>query len=367
MTSKERLLAVLNHQLPDRVPISTYELVGWNENSWENQQPSYSNLMEYIRQKTDCMYMINASFEDAYVEQHKEVETWEENGDLLIRTIIKTPKGDLTKLDRKPADINTVWHIEHLVKNEMDIERFLSIPNDPKEVDISHFKERSEYLADCGILLVDFADPLCIVAELFEFGDFTVCAFTQQDLFIKLLDKVFELQMYYLKNMLEKGAGPLFRIIGPEYATEPYLNPELFHSYVYEYDDKIIRLIHDYGQYARIHCHGRIRNILPYIMKMEPDAIDPVEAPPSGDIALEEVKKKYGKDICLMGNIQLRDLECCQPEEIRAIVIECMRAAKEGGNYVLMPTASPINAQLSPLTEQNYMVMIDTALEYGQY
>jgi hypothetical protein len=146
MTSKERLLAVLNHQLPDRVPISTYEIVAWDENGWWNLQPAYRRLMEYIREKTDCMYLIGAYLKDAYMEEHMEVEKWEENGDTFIRTTIKTPKGDLTKLDRKPADINTVWHIEHLVKDESDIERFLSIPNDPKEVDISHIKERERYL-----------------------------------------------------------------------------------------------------------------------------------------------------------------------------------------------------------------------------
>jgi uroporphyrinogen-III decarboxylase len=323
--------------------------------------------MEYIREKTDCMYLIGAYLKDAYMEEHMEVEKWEENGDTFIRTTIKTPKGDLTKLDRKPADINTVWHIEHLVKDESDIERFLSIPNDPKEVDISHIKERERYLGDRGVMMVDFADPLCIVAELFEFGDFTIKAFVHQDLFTKLLDKVFELQIYYLKSMLQKGAGPLFRIVGPEYATAPYLSTEYFHKYVCQYDRQIIQLIHDYGQYARIHCHGRVRNIMPHIIEMEADAIDPLEAPPSGDITLSEVKEKYGKDICLMGNIQLRDLEYCHPEEMRAIVIDCMRAAKEGGNYVLLPTAAPINTQLSPVTEENYMIMIDTALEYGQY
>ena len=37
---RERLLAALKCQTPDRVPISTYELVGYNIAAWENQQPS---------------------------------------------------------------------------------------------------------------------------------------------------------------------------------------------------------------------------------------------------------------------------------------------------------------------------------------
>ena len=30
MTSRERLMAVLQHKLPDRVPVSTYDMTGWH-------------------------------------------------------------------------------------------------------------------------------------------------------------------------------------------------------------------------------------------------------------------------------------------------------------------------------------------------
>ena len=56
-TSRERLLAAMACTAADRVPISTYELVGWNEDAWENKEPSYRRLMDVIREKTDCIYM----------------------------------------------------------------------------------------------------------------------------------------------------------------------------------------------------------------------------------------------------------------------------------------------------------------------
>ena len=45
MTSRERLQAVLNHRLPDRVPISTYGLVGYNSERFENQDSSIGFLI----------------------------------------------------------------------------------------------------------------------------------------------------------------------------------------------------------------------------------------------------------------------------------------------------------------------------------
>jgi len=367
MTSRERLMAVLKHEIPDRVPISTYELVGWDMNSWANKEPSYKALMNYIREKTDCMYMISVTTINRYIKEHTYIEQWKEGKSTYVRTTIVTPKGDLTKLDRIDDDINTVWHIEPLVKNDEDLAKYFSIPDDLEPVDVTPLEKEEKLLGDKGILMVDIADPLCIAAELFKFGHFLIKAFTEKNIFIKLLDKIFEQQMFFLKDMLKKGAGPLFRIVGPEYATPPYLYPEQFHDFVCHYDSKMIRLIHDYGRYARIHCHGRIRDVLRHIIEMEPDALDPIEAPPSGDVTLNEVKKLCGDKICLMGNIQLRDLEYESPERIREITIECMKAAKDGGGYVIMPTASPINVPLSPVTEKNYFVFIETALEYGWY
>lgn len=367
MTSRERLMAVIKHQVPDRVPISTYELVGWNADSWENRQESYKSLMDCIREKTDCLYMTGVNCVNRYLKNNTHVERWNEGKSIYWKTIIITPRGDLTKIDRKDEGLNTVWHIEHLIKDDSDIEKYMSIPDDLEPVDASHLKLIDGALGDKGILLVDIADPLCKVAELFSFGDFTVKAFTDRKTFKIMLDKAFEEQMFFLKDMLRKGAGPLFRVVGPEYATPPYLYPEHFHEFVCIYDKGMIQLIHDYGQYARIHCHGRIRDILPHIIEMEADALDPVEAPPSGDITLDEVKRLYGDGLCLMGNVQLRDLECVEAEEMRSLTIKCLQAAKAGGNYVIMPTAAPINAPLSSATERNYKIMIDTALEYGTY
>ena len=49
MDSKERLLRSFRHEPVDRIPVSTYELVGHNPDAWENREPSYARLMDEIR------------------------------------------------------------------------------------------------------------------------------------------------------------------------------------------------------------------------------------------------------------------------------------------------------------------------------
>ncbi len=391
MTSKERLLTVLQHKIPDRVPISTYDMTGWHvepKNSvlkdemtryvednifgtymsgWWNREESYIPLMKYIREKADCIYMTSVNCNNAYVAKHTRYEQMQEGDSTFTKIILTTPKGDLTQTFRMDKGIYTAWEIEHRIKDESDIEKYLSIPFEPMPVDVSHLKEQEDYIGDNGILMVDISDPICEVAGMFEFGDFTVTAFTEEETITKMLDKAYEEQEYFLKDMLRQGAGPLFRMAGAEYCTPPYLPNEFFKKFVMAYDKKIIRLIHDYGRYARIHSHGKVKTVLRDLLDMEIDAIDPVEAPESGDITLKEAKEICRDKICLFGNIQLRDLELLPADQMKEVVRKCVEEGKPGGNFVALPTATPLNVPLSPRTEENFKIFIDTVLEMGVY
>lgn len=365
MTAKERLLGVLRGDPIDRVPISTYELVGWNPNLWENQQPSYHRLMELIRAKTDCMYLMG--FPRRNKMEDVTTERWDEGISHYTRTILHTPKGDLTMMGRKDDGVNTTWHPERLLKTDEDVERFLSIPYEFEPPDMDRFHEAQEHLGERGIMLGSVADPICRVAELFRFEEFMMRAFYQPEQIIALLDAVAPRIYEHLDYILAHGAGPLIRIVGPEYVTAPYLPPAYFERFVVEYDRPMIERLHDYGCYARIHCHGRIRDVLPMMVDLEMDALDPVEGPPSGDISLAEVKAFCGDRVCLMGNLQLRDLEIATEAEMREIIREMIAAGKPGGRYVILPTAAPYDVPLAAQTERNYEVFIETALEYGRY
>ena len=365
VNSRERLLNTLAQRPVDRVPISTYEMVPWNANAWENRQPAYRALMQFVREKTDCFYM--TGFPARNRAEATTVTEWSEGDKLVRRTVVHTPRGDLTARQYTIPGINTVWRIERLLKSDDDIERFLALPRDLEPPDTSGFSAIQQRLGDSGIPLIDVADPICIVAELFEFGEFMLRAFTEPEQIVALLEHVAPSVYTNLDVLLARGVGPVFRIIGAEYVTPPYLPPGLFERLVVGYTRPMITRIHAHGAYARLHCHGRLRQVLPMIMEMGVDALDPVEAPPSGDITLAEVKHICGDRVCLMGNIQLRDLETLSADDMRTATALTMTEGKPGGGFVIMPTAAPINADLSPITERNYRIFIETALELGEY
>lgn len=82
--------------------------------------------MDYIRSKTDCLYMTWVPTVNRYVSEHLAVSETKQGTSTYIRTVLETPKGKLTKLDRADEGLNTVWHIEHMVKDDVDLERYFS-------------------------------------------------------------------------------------------------------------------------------------------------------------------------------------------------------------------------------------------------
>jgi hypothetical protein len=77
---------------------------------------------------------------------------------------------------------------------------------------------------------------------------------------------------------------------------------------------------------VRYHCHGPIANILDDMLALGVDMTDPCEAPPSGNITLRQLADRVGRDLVLMGNIQLDDIERAEPDKIDRLVAEAVDA-----------------------------------------
>ena len=371
MNSRERLLAVLDGRIPDRVPISTYELVGYNSRAWENQQPSYRRLMDVIREKTDCLAMWNPASNAIFLDTAWPVEItsrqWREGDALVTHRTLHTPKGDLTQTTKVVDGINTVWQTEHWCKTVEDVDKVMSIPFEPLDYDTSDFERIRREVGERGIVMASLGDPLLFAAELMSMADYLIWAATETEHFTRTVAALPERNQINLRRMLSVNVVDLYRICGPEYATPSYLPPALFERFVLPYVREIVDLVHASGAKVRLHCHGRINRVLDMIAATGADAIDPCEPPPDGDITLAEVKRRVGDRICIFGNLELKLLEHGSPQEVETAVKLCMDSAKAGGRYAIMPTAAPINVPLARKTEENYSRFIEAALEYGRY
>ena len=371
MNPRERIRTTLKCGIPDRVPVSTYELVGYNSRAFENNDPSYARLMNVIREKTDCLAMwgpgSNARFlESAYP---VDIDMCEErlDGATVYRRTLHTPKGDLAHTCKVFDNVHTTWVTEHWCKSIEDVDKALSVPYEPATYDASDRHRIDRELGGRGIIMDGLSDPLWMAADLMEFGEYTVWALSETEHFARTVAVLHERCIENLKRNLAANVSDLYRICGPEYATPPYLPPALFQRFVVPPVTEMIAMLHEKGALARFHCHGKVGQVLDMIAATGADAMDPCEAPPDGDIALADIKKRVGDRVCLCGNLQLKLLEHGSKEQVAQAVKDCMTAAKRDGGYVILPTAAPINTPLAKKTEENYITFIETALEQGVY
>ena len=358
-------MTVLAGKVPDRVPINLYELNDNGQNPWNMAEPSYKKLMDVILTKTEWMPFWGPSVKSATYKPTS-AKKYDAGAFHVTELTIPTPLGDLTTTTKYCDNIMTTWTTEPLIKSIDDVKKYLSLPSDIESVDASSHKTLNDYIGDRGVPLCDTPDPICALASLFEMGEFTMFVLEEPELAHEICEREFAKIMRILGDSLDQGAGPIYRIYGPEYATPPYLPPRAFREFVFPYIKEMATLMHSHGVYCRVHSHGNIAQVLDMIIEAGVDAIDPAEDRPDGDISMREIKEKH-PNLVIFGNMQLKYLEQESEEEIADRVKRMMDEAKAGGHYVLLPTAAPINIPLASVTERNYIKMIETALEAGKY
>jgi hypothetical protein len=372
MTRRERLMNTLKGKAVDRPPVSFYELNGLDERPDDPSpfnifsDPSWRPLLDLTREKTDRIVMRGVAFKEIAPDPIGHLakdEMWIEERVRFTRRTVEAGGRTLRMQTRQDADINTVWTTEHLLKDVADLDAFLELPvfGAGEELDAAAFLRAEAALGDTGIVMIDTPDPLCLAALLFELGEYTVIALTEQARFHRLLERFAAVLLAKTEAVARLLPGRLWRIYGPEFASPPYLPPALFREYVGRYVQPMIELIHRSGGYARVHSHGKLRLILDEIVRLGADALDPIEPPPQGDVELAYVRERYGAQLALFGNLEVADLENLPTPQFAERVKRALAegTAGKGRGFVLMPSASPYGRVLAPLTLNNYEKMIE--------
>lgn len=362
----------------DRPPVSFYEIGGFRIDPFDPDpynvynSPDWRPLIELAEERTDIIRLMSPVRERSIDPSGSAVgERWHEffredtqdDGEArTTRTRLTVAGRTLTQVTKRERQVNTVWTVEPLLKDAADVEAYLRVPDEvfAERVDVAPLEAEEAALGDRGIVMVDTEDPLCAAAALMRLEDYTVLAFTEPRLFHRLLEKMARRIQPRTAEVSRRFPGRLWRIYGPEYASEPYLPPRLFREYVVRYVAPMIREIHAHGGYARVHCHGRVRNILDMIAGMGTDALDPIEPPPRGDVALREVRERHGRQIVLFGNLEVADIEMLPTPRFAELVKRALDegTAGEGRGFVLLPSASPYGREVSPLALHNYEAMV---------
>lgn len=137
------------------------------------------------------------------------------------------------------------------------------------------------------------------------------------------------------------------------YNDGPFISPVMFSEFVTPYLAEIVHKMHELGTRTILHSDGDLRSILDQLVSTGLDGYQSID--PQGHMDIAEVKKQYGKELVLMGNVQTSLLQQTDEQQIREFVRYSMTSAKPGGRYIF----STSNCIFAGMPLESYHIMLD--------
>ncbi|MFA5078327.1 MAG: uroporphyrinogen decarboxylase family protein [Dehalococcoidia bacterium] len=359
MNGRERMLTALSLGQPDRVPV--WELA-FNEES----------IINVGKQLTPDVPPVKLAHEMTLEEKLELLE-------LLYRVIRELELDGLTSIhlfDRKVIDrdhIQDEWgrifHVDR-IGDAVPVKGPVSAPGDLKNLKIVHPHE-DEFLmlmASIGKLGKAITQVLFVVGPFRESWSMMggmenlLYCYKEHPQFVKDLARI---ATDYILEIIDRGAdlGADAIAISSDlaYNQSTLMSPLHYEEYIFPCHQEIVKHIHHRGMKAIKHSDGVMWPIMEYMVEAGFDGIHPIQ-PQCMDIG--EVKAKYGKRICVMGNIDCTHLlPYGTEEEVEKAVKQTIAVAAPNGGYIL----SSSNTIHPSCKGENFVAMVRAAHKYGLY
>ena len=190
---------------------------------------------------------------------------------------------------------------------------------------------------------------------MMEFQNLVKALFTKVDFIEELLDRLLE---YNLVAIEELSRFPINGVLlSDDYGHQKGLqmNPNMWRKLIKPRLKRIFDYAKNRGFYTFLHSDGDITSIIPDLIEIGLDVINPVQPEAMNPY---EIKKQYGDKLCLWGALGTqRLLNYGTPDDIEREVKHATRILGHGGGYILGPA---INLQKDvPL--ENILALINQA------
>ena len=264
-------------------------------------------------------------------------------------------------LDREKTSARS-WATEGkgLITTLADFEKF-QWP-DPDALDYSAFEK-------IGSLLPPKVKVVAILGKIFTnvwwlmgLEGMSLSLADEPELVPRMFEKVGKFQFRVFENMLRYDwVGAVWHADDIAFSTALMVSPQILRRHLFPWYKEMNRITHEKGRLAVFHSDGALQQVLDDIVACGFDGLNPIE-PKAMNI--NEVKKKYGSRLSLLGNIDLiYTLTRGTPEEVRAEVRQRIHDLAPGGGYAVA-SANSI-PEYVPLA--NFNAMREATFEYGRY
>jgi uroporphyrinogen decarboxylase len=143
--------------------------------------------------------------------------------------------------------------------------------------------------------------------------------------------------------------------------TGPFLSPTMFDQFVAPYLARLVAGYRELGFFVIKHTDGNILPILDALIAAKPHALHSLD--PQGGVDIADIKRRCGKQVCLIGNVNCGLLDTGTDEEVVASARYALEHGMPGGGYIF----STSNCIYTGMPLSRYELMLDVWRSEGSY
>ena len=381
MTPRERVLAAINHEEPDRVPI-----VMGVSNATGIKMKTYQGIKKLIGVEAPDEYIYEwpelgtAKIDEATMQcLHSDVRGVRDVEPASVRERNQkrephSPCIDSWGSGQKEIEPGVWYPGVHPMSAARTIEEIENYPwpdmSDPTR--IAHVKETAKVLADqneYAILATPWLlFPLERAFAMQGMDTFLMNMALYPEFAEALLKKIAEVCKTLIGPFLaELGEHVDIIKIGDDLGTQESLlmSPKMYRQ--------ILKPIHaDYIQFIKERTHAKVffhtdGDVFPLIddfIEIGIDILNPIQTSAGKMSDLRALKQRFGKNMVFCGAIDThRILPHGTPEEVRQEVRRAIRELGPGGGYMV----SSVHTIMNDVPPENVLAMVDAVEEFGYY
>lgn len=350
MTPRRRFLTVLDHKIPDRIPIFDflYSKPLYNE-VLEMEIQTY-NDMDYYRLAKALGFdatLLTPGLSSDYVQK------------IITDDIYIDEWGTVFKKNYSSWPIDAP--IDYIIKNQDDLKN-LKIPNGSDEKRyygaIEVVEKNNKELA----IIATVSSPFTRLMKSLGIERLSEYTYDQPEFLRNFLEIAKNYSLEIISSFKKIGVDVMLIADDLGYSDGTFFNPTWYRENLFPIYNELIKEIKKDNIYVMLHCDGNINNLISDIIEAGFDALNPLER--KANMSLKRLREKFGNKLTLSGNVDSSTtLVFGSENDVKEETIKCMLDGGMNGSYIL----SSDHSFHYDIPNKNIFTMIDTCKKYGKY
>jgi uroporphyrinogen decarboxylase len=349
MNARERVLAVLNREKPDRVPVDIW-LVPELVEKFKGMLGVDDELDIYRRLDVDKIAWLGIPYKGVVLKdpnEHQEIDHWG----------VKFEKMEASdKAEYGEVCFNPLLELD-------SVEQLEAYPwPDPDDFDYKTAAAEAKELAKEFVTLGPWISIFEVYCSMRSLEEALMDTIAEPEFLHAALDKIADIQGEMARRFLEAADGAIDMLfISDDVGSQNSLimSPDAFNEFIFPRLKKWCDMAHKYGAKVFFHTDGASEPLIQRLIDAGVDVLNPIQHVCPG-MDCKEIKAKYGDQLIFHGGVENQKiLPFGTAEEVAAETKQCLDELGPGG---YLPCSCHFAQADTPI--ENVMALIKTVQQY---